>query len=47
MQMDVEIGGRTEALDERYRTGVSAGAFASRLFDQEAGNHTMDDLQQR
>ena len=28
MQMDVEIGRRAEALDERDRTGVSLAAFA-------------------
>ncbi len=34
MQMDVEIGGGTEALDEPDRTGVSLAALQSRLFDQ-------------
>ena len=47
MQMDVEIGRGTEALDERDRTAVSLAAFASRLFDQKGGNDTVDDLQQR
>ena len=47
MQMDVEIGRRAEALDERDRTAVSLAAFASRLVDQKGGNDTVDDLQQR
>jgi len=47
MQMNVEIGRRAEALDERDRTAVSLAAFASRLFSQEGGNDTMDDLQPR
>ena len=38
MQMDVEIGRRAEALDERDRTGVGLAAFESRLFDQKCGN---------
>ena len=45
--MNVEIGRGAEALDERDRTAVSLAAWQSRLFDQEAGNDTMDDLQQR
>ena len=47
MQMDVEIGRRAEALDERERTGVSLGALQSRLFDQKGGNDAVDALQQR
>jgi hypothetical protein len=47
MQMNVEIGRGTEALDQRYCTGVSLSAFASRLFDQKGGNDAVDDLQQR
>jgi hypothetical protein len=46
MQMNVEIGGATEALDERDRTAVCLAAFASRLFDQKCGNDAVDDLQQ-
>jgi hypothetical protein len=34
MQMNVEIGRRAEAQDERDRTGVSLAAFESRLSDQ-------------
>ena len=45
--MNVEIGRRTEALDERDRTAVSLAAFVSRLFDQKGGNDAVDDLQQR
>ncbi|HUL18637.1 MAG TPA: hypothetical protein VLV29_05155 [Steroidobacteraceae bacterium] len=47
MQMNVEIGGRAEALDERDRTAVSLAALQSRLFDQKCGNDAVDDLQQR
>jgi hypothetical protein len=47
MQMDVEIGGRAEALDERDRTGVSLAALQSRLFDQKCGNDAVNALQQR
>ena len=47
MQMNVEIGRRAEALDERDRTGVSLGAFQSRLFDQKCGNDAVNALQQR
>ena len=47
MQMDVEIGRRAEALDERDRTGVSLAAFESRLFDQKCGNDAVNALQQR
>jgi hypothetical protein len=47
MQMNVEIGGRAEALDERDRTGVSLAALQSRLFDQKGGNDAVDALQHR
>ncbi len=47
MQMDVEIGRRAEALDERDRTAVSLVAFESRLFDQNCGNDAVNALQQR
>jgi hypothetical protein len=33
MQMDVEIGGRAETLDQGDRAGVGLGAFESRLCD--------------
>ena len=45
MQMDVEIGGGPEALDERDRTAVSLGAFESRLLDQKGGNDAVNALQ--
>ena len=47
MQMDVEIGRRAEALDERDRTGVSLAALQSRLFDQKCGDDAVNALQQR
>jgi hypothetical protein len=42
MQMDVEIGRGTEALDERDRTAVSLAALQSRLFDQKCGNDAVE-----
>lgn len=47
MQMDVEIGPRAKALDERDCTGVSLGALQSRLLDQKCGNDAVNALQQR
>ena len=47
MQMDVEIGGRAKALDERDRTGVGCAAFESRLLDQKGGDDPVNDLQHR
>ena len=47
MQMDVEIGGRAKALDERDGAGVGLAAFESRLFDQKCRNDPVDDLQDR
>ena len=47
MQMDVEIGRRAEALDERDRTAVGLAAWQSRLFDQKGGNDAVNALQQR
>jgi len=47
VQMDVEIGRRAEALDERDCTAVSLGAWQSRLFDQKGGNDAVNALQQR
>jgi hypothetical protein len=47
MQMNVEIGSRAEALDERDRTGVGLAAFQSRLFDQKCGNDPVNALQHR
>jgi len=37
MQMDVEIGGRSEALNEGDRAALGFDAFESRLFDQKPG----------
>ncbi len=47
MQMDIEIGGRAETLDEGDRTGVGFGTFESRLLDQKSRNDPVDDLQRR
>ena len=44
MQMDVQVGGRAEALNERDRTGVGVLTFDARLVDQKGGNDPMDDL---
>ena len=45
--MNVEIGGGAKALDEGDGTRVGFAAFESRLLDQKAGNHAVDDLQLR
>ena len=42
--MDIEIGGGTEALDKRDRTGVSLGALQSRLFDQKCRHDPVNAL---
>jgi transposase InsO family protein len=47
MQMNIQIGRRAEALDERDRTAVSLAALQSRLFDQKCGDDAVDALQQR
>ena len=47
MQMNIEIGGGAKALDEGDGTRVGFAAFESRLLDQKAGNHAVDDLQLR
>ena len=43
--MDVQIGGRSEALDERDGAGVGFGALESGLLDQKCGNDPVDDSQ--
>ena len=47
MQMDVEIGGRAKALDERDRARVGCARFQSRWLDQKARDDPVDDLQHR
>ena len=43
--MDVEIGGRSEALDQRDGAGVGFGALEFGLLDQKVSNDAVDDLQ--
>jgi hypothetical protein len=43
MQIDVEIRGRAETLDERDGAGVGFGALESGLLDQKCGNDPVDD----
>ena len=45
VQMDVQIGGRSEALDQRDGAGGGFGALESRLLDQKCRNDPVDDLQ--
>ena len=45
--MDVEIGSRSETLDEGDRAGRGFGALESRLLDQKCRNDPVDDLQYR
>ncbi len=45
VQMDVEIGGRSETLDEGDRAGRGFGAFEARLLDQKCRYDAGDDLQ--
>jgi hypothetical protein len=45
VQVNVEIGGRTEALDEGHGAGVDLGPFLSGLLEQERGDDPMNDLQ--
>jgi hypothetical protein len=47
MQMNIQIGRRAEALDERDRAGVGSAKFKARPLDQKAGNDPVDRLQQR
>ena len=45
MEVNIEIGGRTEALDEGHGAGVGLGPFLSGLLDQERGDDPVNDLQ--
>ena len=47
MQMDVQIGGRAKALDERDRVGVGRAPFQPRLLEQKSCNDPVDDAQHR
>lgn len=47
MQMDVEIGGGAEALDDGDGAVVGFAAFECRLFEQKLGNDALNDLQYR
>ena len=47
MQMNIQIGRRAEALDERDHAGIGSTKFEARPLDQEAGNDAVDRLQQR
>jgi hypothetical protein len=41
----IQIGGRSEALDQRDGAGVGFGALEFRLLDQKCANDAVDDLQ--
>ena len=45
MQMDVEIGRSTEALDQGDGARDGFAVFQSRLLDQKAGDNAVDDVQ--
>ncbi len=47
VQMDVEIGGRAETLDQGDGEGHGLGALESRLLGQKCGDDPVDDLQDR
>ena len=47
MQMNVQVGGRAEALDEGDGTGGGLIALLAGLFVQERGNRPVNDLQHR
>ena len=47
VQMDVQVGGRAESLDERDRSGVGCGAFQACLLEQKARDDPVDDAQHR
>jgi len=47
MQVDVQVRGRAEALDERDGTGGGLIARLAGLLEEERGNRAMDDLQHR
>ena len=44
MQVDVQVGGRAEALDERDRAGRGLIALDAGLVNEKRGNRAMDDL---
>ncbi len=44
VEVNVEIGGRTEALDERHGAGVGLNPFQSGLFDQKGRDDSVNDL---
>ena len=41
VQMDVQVGGRAESMDERDRAGVGYGAFEPRLLEQKPRDDTV------
>ena len=47
MQMDVQVGGRAESLDEGDRAGVGCGAFQACLLEHKPRDDAVDDAQQR
>ncbi len=47
VQMNIQIGGRPEALYERDRTGLCLGACEVGLFDQKGGDGAIDHPQDR
>ena len=47
MQMNVQVGGRVEALDQGDRTGGGLIALPAGLFEQKRGNRPMYVLQHR
>ena len=47
MQMDIKVGRRAEALDERDRAGACFTAFESRDLRQKARDDAVEDLQHR
>ena len=47
MQMNVQVRGRAEALDEGDGTGGGLIALLAGLLEQKRGNRPMDDLQYR
>ena len=44
MQVDVQVGGRAEALDEGDGTGGGLIALLAGLCEEKLGNRAMDDL---
>jgi len=47
MQMNIQIGRRAEALDERDHAGIGSAKFKARALDQKAGNDAVDHVQER